>query len=324
MSLVITDQTYAGEVRDYFITELTTGFESFDKNLVHVLGGIKKKDTVPTLEVKNFIQGHTESPTHSGSIDVDGRVLEPKDLMGFLLFNPRKFESHWKAVEMNPALLDAELPATAENAIVDLVIRKNKQYMDKLIWQSVHDAAAVADALANGLGDGDSNLIFLDGFVKKMFDDANTNKVGAPVALTAGNIVSKLEAVAAAVPAEVYDDENFKFIVSKATAKLYSQAQKNQANKGVDFTQEGQMFFDGKRVEKVHGIFDDTIVGTIATGDLGTNLHVGVNELDEETSLVLKRYRPEDERFFIKALFKLDVNYAKAKEIGLYTTQTFV
>lgn len=320
--ITINDTTYAGEVLESFIALATTTFQTLEKGCINVLPGIKKKETIPTISIDAFIQARAEKPVHGGDVNVGARTLEPKDVMGYLEFNPRKFEQHWLAVQMNPALLDAALPATAESAITQEVIKYNKNWLDRAVWQGVYDAAAVATALSNGLAPGDNNLIFFNGLLTQMFNDAAVQKIIAPTAvtLTAANIVSKMNAVKALLPQAVYQDPRTKYMMSYNSAELYADAQKNQANKGVDFTQAGVPKFDGKDVVSIAGMPDNTIVLCKGSTDLMSNLWLGVNEAGEEDYFQMARLQANSELYFLKMLMKLDTNYAFGAETALYTT----
>lgn len=322
--LTITDTSYAGSVLEQFISYASTQFDTLRKNCINVLPGIKKKQTVPSLTVDSFIQAHQETPQHGGSIDVGGRVLEPQDFMGYLEFNPRKFEGHWSAVKMNPKLLDAALPKTAESAIVQEVLKANGSYMDRSIWRSEKDDAAIATAIANGLAPGDNNLIFMDGFQRKMFLDADVTKTAAS-AIAKGNIQSKFEALAGEISSEVYEHPLFKFCLAGAHRQAYTDAQKDQQYKGVDFTKSGAMEFDGKPVVLIHGMSEGTIwAGKAGRNSMESNLWLGVNELDEDSYLKLMQLANNSEKWFIKMLFKQDVNYGLPEEMALHVTETYL
>lgn len=323
MALVINDTTYAGEVLDTFLARLTTGFDTANKGLIMVLPGIKKKMTIPALKVGGMIQAPKSKPTHGGSIDVDGRVLEPKEVMAYLEFDPTKFEQHWLAVQMNPALLDRELPSTAEAAITQKVLENIAQWLEYAIWQSEYDAAAIATAIASGLTDADNTYIFFDGLMKKIFVDVKTIKIATPVALTATNVFDKFRAVKDALPKGIKNDTRLKYIVSYNTAEIYADAQKAQANKGADVTSEGVMKYNGKDVMMVAGLPDNTIIATIATNDNFSNLWLGVNDTADSTTIKLDRIQNNSEEFFMKMLMKLDVNHAFGDQLVLYTTETY-
>lgn len=324
--ITLNDTSYEGDILRQFISYATTQFETLQKGCINVLGGIKKKRRVPTLKVDNFIQARNETPNsnQSGDLTIDARVLEPQDLMGYLEFNPRDLEDHVISTELNPELLDAELPGTVESGVIQEILKLNGNYFDKAAWRSEKDDAAIATAQANGLGTGDNNLIFIDGLQRKMYLDANVTKVAAPSAITDGNIVSKLEAVAADVPQSVYDDPAFKFLLAGANRLNYRNAQKNQTNKGIDFTQSANMEFDGKPVVSINGMSPNTIVGAKASLDMASNIWLGVNEIDEDMYLKMMALANNSEKWFIKMLFKMDVNYGLGEEIVTHMTEVYV
>lgn len=324
--ITLNDTSYEGDILRQFISFAVTQFETLQKGCINVLGGIKKKRRVPKLQVENFIQARVETPNnnHSGDLTIDARTLEPQDLMGYLEFNPRDLEAHALSVELDPKLLDAELPATVESAVIQEILKLNGNYFDRAVWQSERDEAAIATAETNGLGTGDNNLIFIDGLQRKMYLDGNVSKIGSPSAVDATNIVSKLESIAADVPQAVYDDPAFKFLIAGANRLHYRDAQKNQANKGIDFTQGGVMEFDGRPVVSINGMSANTIVGCKASMDMRSNLWLGVNDIDEDSYLRLDRLAKNSEKWFIKMLFKLDVNYGLAEEISVHMTETYV
>jgi hypothetical protein len=326
--LTISDTSYAGEWLDAWITKMTTGFETLAKGCLMVQGGIKKSAHVGTLDVSAFIQADQDPPKFGGGITVNKRSFNTKPFMGYLEYQPRQFEAHWLAVQLEPKLLDATLPATFESAVAQKIINLNEQYLDKAIWQSVYDAAAVATAISAGLAAGDNNLIFFDGFIKKMYLDGATLKVGTPVALTAANFVAKLDLLKALVLAQpngsaLWYDPRFKILMNYKSASLYGDAQKAQANKGVDFTKEGEGSYDGKKIEKIAGMPDNTIVACIATRDLDSNLWLGVNEVDEDTYFKVGKLQANSEKGFIKMLYKIDPQYAISEQTFLYTTLTY-
>lgn len=324
--IAITDTSYAGEVLETFISHAMTSYQTLMKGCINILPGIKKKATVPILKVDSFIQAQLETPVNGGNIDIDARTLDPKDFMGYLEFNPRKFEQHWLAVQMNPKLMDAELPQTAEAAIIAKVLQQNGNYMEQAVWRSEFDAAAITTAQGSGLGPGDNNLIFFDGLLRGMYLDADVTKIATPVALTAANIFAKFDLVKAAAEANeaVYNSPGFKFLANFRTAQIFGEAQKAQANKGVDVTQQGVMKYDGKPIVSLPGIEDNTIIACVATSDVDSNIWAGVNDADEDSYLKIMPLQANSEKWFMKMLFKMDVNHGLGEEIVVYTTKTYI
>ncbi len=319
MALNLEEQSYAGDVLKQFISLATTSFDTLEKGCINVMAGIKKKGFIPTVSVKNFIQARKATPTHGGSATTSARVLEPKDFMGYLEFNPRDFETTWLAAQMNPKLLDAELPKTADSAITQEVIKLNKSYLDVAIWQSVYDEAAVATAATNGLGDNDNNLIFFDGLLKKMTDDADVIKIDTPEVITVGNIFAKFKLVKNARPKAIKNNPKGAYLVSCTTAEIFEDAQQAQNYKGANVTEAGKMTYGGRPVIALAGIPDDTIVYCLCSADLESNLWLGVNEIEEEEYLKLMPLQNNSENWFLKMLYKIDVNFAHAKQTVLYT-----
>src|SRR5579872_7145385 len=135
-ALQINDTTYAGEVASYMITKAVIEADTIKKGCIYVEDGIKKRRTIPRVDVTNIMQKRAAIPTSSGNITVDARALEPEDSMLYQEFNPRDFEQHWYAAQMNPKLLDAELPPTVENFIMMQVMKRVNEFFENAIWKS--------------------------------------------------------------------------------------------------------------------------------------------------------------------------------------------
>jgi hypothetical protein len=327
--IVINDTTYAGEFYDIFLMKLLLGFETAAKGLVKIQTGIKKKGTIGTLDVDGFIQAPKDPPTFGGQADVGGRTLIPLEVMGYMEATPAKFEDHWLAVQMNPLLLDRALPVTFESAVVDRTMQVTENWIERAFWQGKFDAPAIATALASGIALGGNNLIFFNGIVETAKTAlAAGNKIVSPTAvvLTAGNIVSKFDALKAAIlaatdGAAAYNNPNWVWIVNYKTGALYGDAVKAQANKGDDFTGRGKREYDGRRIVEVFGQHDDTIIGCVATNNNDSQLWLGANEADEWTKFKVAKLQANSEKFFIKMLAKICTQVAIPSQIVLYTTK---
>jgi hypothetical protein len=330
--LVITDTTYAGEFYDIFLMKIMLGFESAQKGLIKIQTGIKKEATVGVLDVDSFIQAPQDPPVFGANIGVGGRKLTPKEVMGYLTADPAKFEDHWLAVQMNSALLDRALPVTFESAVVNRTAEISQNWLEKSFWQGSEDPVAVATAVGSGLGPADSNLIFFDGIIKiSKAALAAGNKIttasGVPaVVLTAGNIVSKFDALKALIMASpdgpaAYNNPNFVFVVNYKTGGLYGDAVKAQPNKGDDFTSRGKREYDGRKIVEVFGQHDDTIWAGVATRTEESQLWLGANEADEWTKFRVGKLQNNSEKIYSKMLAKLCTQIATPSQVFLYTTK---
>ena len=104
-----------------------------------------------------------------------------------------------------------------------------------------------------------------------MYLDNDVWKHGSPSAMTSSNIVGKFETLAGQISSEVYDNPNFKWLLAGANRPHYTQAQQNQTNKGVDFTQAGKLEFDGKPIVIVNGMSPNTLFGGKASRNMESN-----------------------------------------------------
>ena len=308
MALVINDTTYSGEVASSFIVKAAIGNEIVQGGHVMVKDGIKKKFTIPRMNVDDdFIQDRVPTPistTGQGTITVDARVLEPNDYMIYQRFNPRDFEDHWEAVNLSPNLIDRRLPATVESVILQEVMKKHNQWL--------------GGAIMRGDTSLTTNLKYFDGLITRAIADVTVPKVGSPVVLTVSNIEAQLEASLATVPAAVLYDPNLKVFVSYKTAQLWERAQRAAGFKGVDNTMAGLMRFAGRQMVYLFGMPDNTIFWAKGAPDMTSNLWFGLNSKDDATVQIAK-LQADSELYFIKMLCKADANYGYGAETALYT-----
>lgn len=309
--LVIQDTTYAGEVASGFIVKAAIGNEIVQGGHINVKDGIKKKYTIPRMTVgDDFIQDRVATPvsggsgTGSGTVTVDARVLDPNDYMIYQEFNPRDFEDHWEAVNLNPTLIDRRLPATVESVILQEVMKKHNQWLGGAIMRG-------SKALT-------TNLKYFDGLITRAIADSDVPKVGSPVVLTNVNINDQLERSLGTVPAAILYDPALKVFVSYKTAQLWEQYQRAQGFKGVDNTMAGIMRFAGRQMVYLFGMPDNTIFWAKGAPDMTSNLWFGMNSKDDAT-VQIARLQANSELYFIKMLCKADANYGYGAETALYT-----
>ena len=335
-ALSITDTTYAGEAASYFITRPVVEMDTVQKGCIHVEDGIKKQFTIPRIEVSNFIQRRAATPVSQGTIAVDGQVLVPKDLMLYIEFNPRDYEAHWQAVNLNPKLLDRELPPTAEEFTMLQTMKRLNEFFEKACWRSrlIFDPTnpSYATPASKGQAIGDSVYFYFDGLMTKILNNAATVQVSTPATLVAGtasvgqeNISAALNRVYASVPQAIlfkYGAKGLKFHVSYLTQQIYEQDLLLGPYKNQDTTEKGINRYKGYDVVPLAGMPDNTIVACISSPDQESNLWLGVNSTEDEKGLQLARLQANSELYFIKGLFKMDTQVGFADFIVIYTTIT--
>jgi hypothetical protein len=101
MAITISDTSYAGKYASPIITKMTTEFDSVNKGVLYVADSVRKKITIPTFSLTNLIQDRAATPTSQGTGTVNGRTITPADFMVYWEFNPRDFETHFEAENLN-------------------------------------------------------------------------------------------------------------------------------------------------------------------------------------------------------------------------------
>lgn len=329
-ALVINDTSYAGTVASYMITRAVIGADTIEKGAIYVEDGIDKKRTIPRIEVSNFMQRRQATPVSKGDVTVDGRVLDPRDLMMYYEFNPRDFEQHWYAEQLSPKLLDRALPQTAEAYMIMLQMKRLNEFFEYAIWHSRIQYDPLGDNV-DPVSKGDTatvgpittqDLFYFDGVMKKLLDSPETIDVPGAVALTVANIRDKFQATYALVPSALlfrYGSGGLRFIVSYNTQKLYEQALREDTYKNQNTTERGVNRWGGYEIVPLAGVPDNTIIAVIAKPDIDSNLWLGMNST-EDNQLQLQRLQANSELFFIKGLFKMDTQVGFPDQVVLYTT----
>lgn len=325
-SLVINDTTYAGTFAPYFILPAIFGMDTVNKGCIFVQDGIKKRQTIGTLDFSNPWQPRVPNPVVSGgNIIVDKRTLEPQDLMLYQEFNPRDLETHWEAEKLSPTLLARELPPTFANYVTALIVGRAMEQNEGQIWMGSVQYQANANVPPT---DPRYQLQFFDGLLKQMLTDTGVYQAPSPATLTATNIEGALQTLYQAVAtnnkallANVAKYTRMKFGMSINSDLIYEEYLTTQPYKNNNTTDAGIRKFKGFEIVPLAGMPDNTIIFTEMIATTEGNLKLGMNSVSDETFL-LARVNAANENFFIKMLSKMAVNYGLANKTFLYTTLT--
>jgi hypothetical protein len=327
MALVINDTTYAGEVASTFISAAVSGADTIEKGCIFVQDGIKKKKTIPKIDVSNFMQRRAATPVSGGTVTVDGADLEPQDAMLYYEFNPRDFEQHWSAAELKPKLLDTDLPVTVENFMIMQTMKRLNSFWDNSIWRGRKQYDTEGDNVdptTKGAAAGDAAYFYHDGLIKKALDNANTLAVATPVALTDANILAKMALAIAKIPDALlykYGKGGVKWLMSNKDKQKYDNALIALTNKSIDPSNSGPKFYQGYDIETIAGMPENTFFVCVAKPDIDSNLWVGMNSVDDN-ELKLAPLANNSELYFVKGLFKVDTQIGFADQLVIYSTLT--
>lgn len=330
MALDIIDTSWSGPAASYMITRAVTGADTIEKGCIMVEDGIRKKKTIPRIEVSDFMQKRAATPTSKGTVSVDGKVLDPQDAMLYYEFNPRDYEEHFYAEQLAPKLLGRELPVTAENFMMMQTMARLNEFFESSIWNSrqAYDPDGQAlDPTTVGAAAGDAIYLYWDGLITKSLSDPDTILVPNPVALTggaSGNIVEKFNAALNLVPKALLYKKGpggLKYMISYADQLKYESYLTESTFKNNDTTESGINRFKGRIVEPLAGIPENTFFLGIAKPDIDSNLWLGLNSV-QDNQLELRQLQANSELFFVKGLFKMDTQIGFPDQMVVYTTQT--
>jgi len=224
------------------------------------------------------------------------------------------------AEELSPTLLARELPVTAENYMMQIALNRTFEQQELGLWQGWSGYQAVTDAT-----DPRYQIQFYDGYLYKFLVDPKVVFAQSPAVLTNTNIgaafFDALKNTKKALLANPMRYERLKFLVSIEDEQIYEDFLTTQTFKNNDTTERGLNKYKGYEVVPIAGLPKDTFVFCEVTGGVDTNLHIGMNSL-EDNNLQLARYRPDSEEFFLKGLMKYDVQYAFSEQTYVWTTRT--
>lgn len=333
-AIVLNDTTYAGGVASYMMTRAVTGMDTVQKGCVFVKDGIKKKYTIPRIEVSDFMQKRKATPVSKGTVTIDGKVLDPQDAMLYVEFNPRDFEAHWYAEQLSPTLLARELPQTVEAFMMLQMMLRLNEFWESHIWRGrtqYDPEGSAVDPTTKGAEAGDAIFFYFNGLIKKLLDDGTTVAVSSPATLVSGtagggeeNVIAAFRRSLKLVPKALkykYGSKGLRILVSYNTQDVYEDALADSAFKNQDTTEKGINRFKGYDVVPLAGMPDNTIVITVAVPDIASNLWVGMNS-QSDNELQMARTTAASELFFIKGLFKVDTQTGFPDQVVLYTKQT--
>jgi hypothetical protein len=334
--LQINDISWSGYAAEYMITRAVVDVDTITKGAAYVVDGIRKKYTIPRVEVSGLIQHRQPTPSSQGNITVDGRVLDPLDFMLYQEFNPRDFEQHFYAEKLNDKLLDRVLPVTAENFIMLQFMKRLNEYFEIAYWNSrlqFDPAGAGVNPTSKGYPAANTLVAnadyMFDGFIKKMLDDPAV-QLTTGTTLTASNIVtyflSSYQALIANPISKAlafrYGKDGLRLFISYADQIKYEEYMATITTfKNQDTSEKGINRYKGYDVVPLAGLPENTFFWAIGRPDTQSNLWIGVNSVDD-VQLEMMHLQNNSEMWFVKGLFKVDVNHGFGDQIMLCTTLT--
>ena len=298
MAIVVKNTNYSGEVLERILTVAATGNEIVSKGLICVIPGVEKKISIPRLRTGKMLQKRKEDPKVSdskGDFNYSEKSLEPMDVMALTVFNPRAFEQIWRKWQPKGDLVFAELPAEAQNALLEAL---SKQVQFELGTHYV----------VGEYGDDDEHLF--NGILTQAAKDSDV--IIAESAATTQT--ERLAAVRAKIPVAIRNNENLRFLMSVNDFDKYDDELTKRDAKNADETRVNTKMYKGIKIETLAAWPDDLIVATLCSPDPDGNLFAAVNLQDDEHVIQIDKVSAMSELYFFKMLMKVDTNIAFGEE----------
>lgn len=334
MAINLTDTSYSGEAAQFLILRPVETADTFEKGCISV-HECKKEFHIPRLEIIDFIQADSATPTTGGTIDIDGVDLVTKTWQVYVEFNPQVMSESWFAKELQDNLLDRKLPSTVESYLMRQLFNRHNLYFDQLIWRgdttfaasSPSHTTAESHGYASIDGGIDQNSLFpFDGLIKQALNDPSTIIVSGTT-ITSSNAITSLTSVYNAVPKGLLNRTGatgLKFLVNKATLRLIHENYNITTTfKNGDYSQGEPTKFLNYELVAIAGVPDNTIIAMLASPDPQmTNAYCAVNQIDEETVVKMAPKLAYSDIWFIRGKVRAAAALGFADQMVLFTTIT--
>jgi len=258
----LSSNTYAGEFTGKYIAAALLSGDTLAKELITIHPNVKYKEVIRNYDSSVSIDAATCDFTDNSSVTLDEYVLTTTEKQVNLTLCKKNLHQTWEAMDMGFSAFD-NLPSTFEEFVLAQTAAQVADQVEKGIWKTT--------LWYNGTAD--------EGLVGYLLDNSAITET-ASGATTASNVVTRLQGMLDASPAELYGKEGFQFYVGPSTMKAY-QAALSAGNYNFQFyVGEKPMNFQGIPVTMCGGLTDyDCVLGLKSDLHFGTGLTSDFNEV---------------------------------------------
>lgn len=198
---------YEGVLAGEILTQALKKASTFNENAISVLPNVIGSGFLPRLDYTAVLQDGTGCGfDDEGTISyVDKEVALKKYKLDHEICK-EDFAQTFQAVSSGLYSATAEIPATIEDAILLSIVENLGALIDNQIWNGTGVTASFNGLIAQFEADGDVIDV-----------DAAT--------VTSANVQAELAKIYDAIPAEIEDDAELVWVVSRNIAKAYKQSQ---------------------------------------------------------------------------------------------------
>lgn len=288
---------------EWFTKALFSG-KIIDGGYVKILPNVKQSTLINMLDLDGNILQKSQfdcgwNPTAAlklseQMLNVETYKIQMEDCI-------EKFETTWLAERMKPGANSIdELPATLEEASMQIIANEVSQNIDRLLF-----------------GGTSGNTNEFSGYVEILSGATDTIKLGGDI-LTPSNVLGELEKVFMAIPKAVLKNKkDIKFFVSESTSRAIRVALTSVSAQVINVAfniSDDMIKYFGIEIVETEGLTDDQIVAASIN-----NLLMGTDLVSDFAQIELGNFaKPNDDMIYVKGRMKVGVGVAYPSETVLY------
>lgn len=204
---------YNGDLNDYLYKVMGLGAQTAQKGGYHLIPDVAMKEELDFVETtEDPFTDYTDDTPSTGetATTMKKRELNPQKFTVWGQITPSAWLPIWRKYRSIGTLTQLSANPQFLRDVFELVKNASMRQLDKLFWQG--DTAA----------GGASPLRFLDGMIKKIEADSDTNVIFVTPAgtIVKANVVTILESVYDAIPDKFFEDQEAKIMMNTGDFKL--------------------------------------------------------------------------------------------------------
>jgi hypothetical protein len=268
--------SYAGEFSSKYVSAALLSASTIDDGGITVMPNVKFKQVIQKVETGDLIADGTCDFSASSSVTLSEVVLQPEEFQVNLNLCKSDFINTWDAIQMGySAFNNNGLPTSFSEYLIGYVAAKVAAQNEINLWTGNLGGAQAGE---------------YNGLETLAAADATVIDVAGAAALTATNIIDKMQDTVDSIPNTLFGKEDLKLYVSNKAAKLYIRALggfgaaglggSGSDSKGTQWYNNGSLTFGGIPIFVARGMSDNTMVAA-ETSNLffGTGLLSDYNEV---------------------------------------------
>ena len=208
--MALTDNTtfYGKDAEGFYRKALTSGVA---KNELTLIPNVKSKIKLAYSDLGNILAGDDCSFSATGEGTLNQKTMTVCDLKVNLEYCATTFEANYLSAQLRAGATDQAMPDSYAQFVMTQVAEKVASDLEITMFRGDTGTTSYPYSLCDGL-------------VKLMTADSDIIDVAATSStISSTNVVTELDRVLAAVPAQVREKANFKIFVSQEIAFAYKQ-----------------------------------------------------------------------------------------------------